>query len=66
MGHAVPLWAGVSAFFGNAVALKVADALNGGDAVKFAGILVTSIFVGLAVYAKQRLDEARKERNGKG
>jgi hypothetical protein len=61
-GHQVAFWAGVSAFFGNAVALKIVDLINGDGVVRFLGAFVASLFVAGAVYAKQRLDDAKTRR----
>lgn len=63
MTHTVAWWAGLSAFFSNLIALKVIDIVNGdGKTVQFIAAIVTSIVVACAVYTKQRLDEAKKEK----
>lgn len=65
MKHEVALWAGLSAFFSNIIALKAIDLINGGGmTVQFIAAIVTSLVVAGAVYAKQRLDEAKSNRNG--
>ena len=60
-GHQVALWAGMSAFFGSLLAVGVLDLFNAGRWVNLtASILVAAITAG-GVYAKQRLDDAKRE-----
>ena len=59
------LWAALTAFFGNLVALKVVDILGGRDAPDwgtFAAAVLTSLLVAGGVYAKQRLDDEKRAR----
>jgi hypothetical protein len=60
----VALWAGLAAFFGNIVGLKVLEAITGNDWAQFAGALLVSFFVAGAVYSKERLAAVRRARNG--
>lgn len=60
----IALWAGVAAFFGNVVALKVAELITGSDWAKLAGGLVVSFFVAGTVYSKERLAAARRADKG--
>lgn len=60
--HAVAFWGGVAAFASNVVALKVVDAFNGPQVWHFVGIFLASLFVGCAVYARERLGDARIEK----
>jgi hypothetical protein len=57
--HNVALWAGVSAFFGNIVALQIIEIVNGGDWLKFGGAVVSSLLVAGAVYSRERLNDAK-------
>lgn len=60
MKHPVAIWAGVSAFFGTILAIGAIDILNPDDRVQFLGGVVVGLITGGAVYAKQRLDDAKK------
>jgi hypothetical protein len=61
--HEVAFWAGVSAFFASLLAIGVADAVNPNDLLKLAGSLIVAAVTAGSVYSKQRLDDAKKERN---
>jgi hypothetical protein len=58
----VALWGGVSAFFATLIGIGVIDVINAGGRWE----LLNGVFVGLitggAVYAKQKLDDAREGR----
>lgn len=62
--HEVALWAGLSAFFGNLVGLKLLELVSGNDWAQLAGALVVSLIVAGAVYSKERLEAARARANG--
>ena len=64
-GHQVAWWAGASAFFGSLLAIGAIDLLDVHGLAEFAGSLLVALVTGCAVYAKQRLDDA-KRRNGHG
>jgi hypothetical protein len=54
------LWAGLAAFFGNIVGLKVLELISGDDWAQIAGAVVVSALVGAGVYSRERLAAARK------
>jgi hypothetical protein len=61
--HDIAIWAGVSAFFANVIALEVVDnLLSDNDWVQLGGAVVASLFVALAIYSKQRLDDAKADK----
>lgn len=60
--HEVALWAGISAFFGNLVGLKLLEVITGNDWARFAGAVLVSLLVAGAVYAKERLGDAKAAR----
>lgn len=59
-GHEIALWSAVAAFFGSLLAIGVIDVFNPDDLVKFATSLLVAAITGGTVYAKQRLDDAKK------
>jgi hypothetical protein len=59
-GHEVALWSGVAAFFGSLLAVGIFDALNPSQAWQYLGALIVAFVTAGSVYAKQRLDEAKK------
>lgn len=58
-GHQVAWWAGISAFFGTVLAIGAIDILNPDDRLQFLSGIVVGLITGGAVYAKQRLDDAK-------
>jgi hypothetical protein len=58
--HQIALWSAVAAFFGSLLAIGVIDVFNPDDLVKFATSLLVAAITGGTVYAKQRLDDAKK------
>ena len=62
MRNHVALWAGVSAFFGTVLAIGAIDILDPSDQVRFLSSIVVGLITGGAVYAKQRLDDAKEGR----
>lgn len=60
----IALWAGLSAFFGNLVGLKLLELLSHNDLIQIAGAVFVSLIVAGAVYSKERLQAAKARRNG--
>lgn len=61
--HDVALWAGVAAFFGSLLAIGAFDILNPDQAAEYLGAIVVAFITGGSVYAKQRYDDAKSERD---
>jgi hypothetical protein len=61
MQHQIALWAGLSAFFGSLLTIGAIDLLKPDQLLRFASSLVVAVITGGAVYAKQRLDEAKRD-----
>lgn len=59
--HEVALWAALAAFFGNLIGLKIIGEVT---PLKVLGSIAISACVAGAVYCKQRLDDAKAERDG--
>lgn len=59
-GHEIALWSAVAAFFGSLIAIGIFDVFNPDDWVEYTGALITAFITGGTVYAKQRLDDAKK------
>ena len=60
----VALWAGAASFFGTLLAIGAIDVLNPDKVLEYlSAILVAGITAG-AVYSKERLNAAKRERNG--
>lgn len=59
-GNQVALWAGVAAFFGSLLAVGVFDVLDPSKALEYAGALIVALITAGGVYAKQRLDDAKR------
>jgi hypothetical protein len=64
--HDVALWAGVAAFFGSLLAIGVFDILNPDKLVEYLGSLIVAGITAGSVYAKQRLDDAKRKEQGSG
>jgi uncharacterized membrane protein YjjB (DUF3815 family) len=64
--HEVALWAGLAAFFGSLLAIGVFDILNPDQWAEYLGAIVVAFITAGTVYSKERLDEAKKQRNGNG
>lgn len=60
--HDVARWAGVSAFFGSLLTIGVFDVANPPAQTEYLGAFVVAGITAGAVYAKQRLDDAKRER----
>jgi cyclopropane fatty-acyl-phospholipid synthase-like methyltransferase len=63
-GHEIALWSAVAAAFGYLVAIGIFDVLDPDQWVEYLGALIAALVTGGAVYAKQRLDDAKKRDNG--
>jgi hypothetical protein len=59
-GHDVALWAGVAAFFGSLLAVGIFDVLNPDQVLEYLGALLVAFITAGSVYAKERLEEAKK------
>lgn len=60
--HPVALWAGVAAFFGSLLAIGVFDLLDIRGWAHLLSALITAGITAGAVYARERLSEAKKTR----
>ena len=59
--HDVALWAAVAAFFGSLLAVGIFDVLNPDRLVEYLGAVLVAAITGGGVYAKERLDYAKRE-----
>jgi hypothetical protein len=59
--HAVALWAGTSAFFASLLAVGVFDLLEPGRWLEYLSAILVALITAGGVYAKERLDEAKRE-----
>jgi hypothetical protein len=57
--HQTALWAGVAAFFGSLLAIGIFDIFEPDRIYEYLGSIVVAFITGGAVYAKQRLDDAK-------
>jgi hypothetical protein len=62
-GHAVAIWAGAAAFFASLLAIGIFDVLNPDQWAEYLGALIVAFITAGAVYSKQRLEDAKRERN---
>ena len=60
-GHDTAVWAGVSSFFASLLAIGVLDLVTPDKAWHLAGAFLVAAITGGSIYAKQRLEEAKKE-----
>jgi hypothetical protein len=60
--HSVALWAAVTAFFGSLLAIGIFDVFNAGQWAEYLGAFIVAFITAGSVYAKERLDEAKRER----
>jgi hypothetical protein len=60
--HQVALWASVFAFFGSLIAVGIFDVFNPDQWVEYVGAILVAFITGGSVYAKERLDDAKKEK----
>lgn len=61
-GHDIALWSGIAAFFASLLATGILDLVSPGHGWEFLGAIIVAIVTAGGVYAKQRLDDAKKER----
>lgn len=60
--HEVALWSGVAAFFGSLLAIGIFDILNPDQWAEYLGAIIVAVITAGAVYAKERLSDAKKQR----
>lgn len=60
--HEVALWSGIAAFFASLLAVGIFDILNPDQLLEYLGAFLVAFITAGSVYAKERLDEAKKER----
>ena len=63
INHEVAWWAALSAFFGSLLTIGAIDFLKPDAALRFVSSVFVALITGAAVYAKQRLDEARRKKD---
>lgn len=59
--HEVALWAAVVSFFGTLLAIGVFDVINPDQWVEYLGAIFVGAITAGSVYAKGRLDDARRK-----
>lgn len=64
--HDVALWAGVVAFFGSLLAIGIFDVFNADQWAEYLGALIVAAITAGGVYAKERLDAAKREAKARG
>lgn len=62
--HQIAFWAGVYSFFATILAIGAINVFNPEDQLRFIGGVVVGLMTAGGVYAKQRLDDAKKGKNG--
>jgi hypothetical protein len=62
----VALWAGVVTFFASLLAVGIFDVFNPTQWVQYVGALIVALITAGSVYAKQRLDDAKKRAGSDG
>lgn len=60
-GHEIALWSAVAAFFGYLLAIGIFDVLQPEQWVEYVGAFIVAGITAGGVYAKQRLDDAKKK-----
>lgn len=60
-GHEIALWSAVASFFGSLLAIGIIDLLNTHDWLNFLGAFLVAFITGGSVYAKGRVDDAKKK-----
>jgi len=63
--HQIALWSGVAAFFGSLLAIGIFDVLNPEEWLQYFGAILVAFVTAGSVYAKQRLDDAKREEEEK-
>lgn len=61
--HEVALWSGVAAFFGSLLAIGLFDVFDADQWAEYLGAIIVAGITAGAVYAKERLDYAKREEN---
>jgi len=64
-GHEIALWSGVASFFATVLAVGIFDVFNPDQWMEYFGAILVAFVTAGSVYAKQRLDDAKKEEGGK-
>jgi len=59
--HEVALWASLVAFFGSLLAIGIFDIFNPDQWQEYFGAIIVAAITGGGVYAKERLDYAKKD-----
>lgn len=62
VNHQVALWAGAAAFFGSLLTISIVDLLNPDKWVEYVGAFVVALVTAGAVYSRERLQDAKRER----
>ena len=58
--HDIALWSGVAAFFASLLAVGIFDVFNADQLWEYLGALIVAAITAGSVYAKARLDDAKK------
>jgi hypothetical protein len=64
--HEVALWSGVAAFFASLLAIGIFDLLNPDQWQEYLGSLLVAAITAGSVYAKERLNYAKREEQAHG
>jgi hypothetical protein len=59
-GHEVALWSGVFSFFGSLIAVGIFDVFNPDKWIEYLGAIIVAFITAGSVYAKERLNDAKK------
>ena len=60
-GHEIALWSGVASFFATLLAIGIFDVFNPDQWVEYVGAVLVAFITAGSVYAKQRLDDAKRD-----
>jgi cyclopropane fatty-acyl-phospholipid synthase-like methyltransferase len=60
--HEIALWSGVAAFFASLLAIGVFDVLDPDNWLEYLSAILVALITSGCVYAKQRLDDAKRAR----
>lgn len=61
----IALWAGVFSFFGTLLAMGIFDVFTADRLFDYIGALIVAFITAGSVYAKQRLDDAKRQEEEK-
>jgi hypothetical protein len=64
--HDVALWAGIVAFFGSLLAIGIFDVFDADQWAEYLGAIIVAAITAGGVYAKERLDAAKREAKTRG